>query len=57
MNVQLDGEHLTIEDVCDVAEHGVNASLSPAEATNQRVPRRAGDGLMLRRIERSRRRL
>jgi histidine ammonia-lyase len=30
MNVQLDGEHLTIEDVCNVAEGDAAVSLSPA---------------------------
>ena len=29
MNVQLDGEHLTIEEVCDVAERGAAVSISP----------------------------
>jgi histidine ammonia-lyase len=46
MNVQLDGEHLTIENVCDVAERDVAVSLSPAamekmEASREPVERLA----------------
>ena len=39
MNVQLDGEHLTIEDVCDVAERDAAVSLLPAAVARMQASR------------------
>jgi histidine ammonia-lyase len=39
MNVRLDGEHLTIEDVCHVAERGAAASLAPAAIEKMQASR------------------
>jgi histidine ammonia-lyase len=39
MNVRLDGEHLTIEDVCDVAERDAAVSLLPAAVARMQASR------------------